>query len=750
MKLRPFFQHSALVLALSACSTLAVAVDTPIYTIQGSGATSPLVNQTVTTTGVVTKINNNGFFMQDLTGDGDPLTSDGIFVFTSTAPTVALGQLLRLTGRVTEFNVGAASNADTAAHTVTELTTISGISVLADGYTIAPTVVTLPELVNDDLERYEGMLVTINGPLTVAQNFFQGRYGQMTVAVGGRLETPTNRFRPGAQAQALADENARRRLVLDDGSSAQNVNPTPYLGAGGLGRAGDTIVSLTGVIDYGLATASNAGFGDYKIHPTVAPVFVSANPRTTTPPVVGGNVKIASFNVLNFFTTFTNGQTVFGQTGQGCTLGTSTAAANCRGANSVAEFVRQRTKIVEALAAINADAVGLMEIQNNAVAAQHLVDTLNARVGAGTYAVVADPTAGTGTDAIKVAMIYKPARLSPAAASLSDVNPINNRPTLAQSFTMANGERFSLLVNHLKSKGSCPATGDPDAAGNLDSGDGQGCWNALRVLQAQQLRSFIATVQTSSGSNDVALVGDFNAYAKEDPIFDLTSSGYVDQIGVFNSLGYSYVFDGGAGRLDHAITSAPMAPKVASATHWHINADESVVYDYNLEFRAPLLCSGVPCPADAYAPDAFKASDHDPVLMGLNIYKTVRGTVGRDTLVGTAGDDIIIGGSGADILSGGGGNNIFVYQTMRDAGDTITDFVPGKDKLDLRGLLASLGWTGTDPVAEGFVRFSVARSGAILEVDADGGTGAAPFRLYITLAGLSPTQIVPARDLIVR
>jgi uncharacterized protein len=546
------------------------------------------------------------------------------------------------------------------------------------------------------------------------------------------------------------DDNARRRIILDDGTSVQNVNPTPYIGANGLGRAGDSIASLTGVLDYGLATASTAGFGDYKIHPTVAPVFVSTNPRTATPPVVGGNVKLASFNVLNFFTTFTNGQTVFGQTGQGCTLGTSTAASNCRGANSLAEFIRQRTKIVEALAAVDADAVGLMEIQNNTVAAQHLVDTLNARVGAGTYAVVADPTSGTGTDAIKVAMIYKPARLSPAAASASDPNPINNRPTLAQTFQMANGERFSLLVNHLKSKGSCPGATDPDAAGNVDSGDGQGCWNAQRVQQAAQLRSFVATVQTSSGSNDVVMVGDFNAYAKEDPIFDLTSNGYVDQIGAFNSFGYSYVFDGGAGRLDHAISSAPMAPKVASATHWHINADESVIYDYNLEFKAPLTTCGGLCPPDAYQPDPYKASDHDPVLVGLNIYKTIRGTSGRDTLVGTPGDDIIIGGSGADILSGGGGNNIFVYQTFRDAGDTITDFAPGKDKLDLRSLLASLGWTGTDPVAEGFIRFSTARTGAVMEVDVDGAAGPAFYRAYLTLAGQNPADIVPARDLIVR
>jgi uncharacterized protein len=752
MNMHTLLARAALALLLGAAQTHALAVDTPIYTIQGPGANSPLVGQTVTTTGVVTKVNNNGFFLQDAVGDGDPLTSDGIFVFTSTAPTVTAGQLIRLTGLVAEFNTGAATNADTLAHKVTELTTITGLTVLGTG-TILPTPITLPELVNDDLERYEGMLVTIAGPLTVQQNFFQARYGQLSLAAGGRVETPTNRYRPGTpQALALANENARRRIILDDGSTVQNLNPTSYLGANGVPRAGDTVAAITGVIDYGLATASNAGFGDYKIHPTVAPVFTASNPRTSVPPAVGGTLRVGSFNVLNFFTTFTNGQTADGQAGQGCTLGSGTSASNCRGANNLAEFTRQRTKIVEAIASLNADAVGLMEIQNNAnLAAQNLVDALNARVGAGTYAVVANPGTGNGTDAIRVAMIYKPARLTPAGAPVTDTDAINNRPPLAQTFAAANGEKFTLIVNHLKSKGSCPAAGDADAPGNLDAGDGQGCWNAQRVAQAQRLRTFVAQVQANSGSNDVLLVGDFNAYGQEDPIFELTSSGYVDQIGRFNTLGYSYVFDGAAGRLDHAIGSATLSAKVASATHWHINADEAVMYDYNQEFKAPATTCGGLCPPDLYQPDPFKASDHDPVLVGLNLFKTIQGTSGRDTIVGTPGDDFIVGGGGADTLTGGAGINIFAYTGVRDAGDTITDFVPGKDKLDLRGLLASIGWTGIDPVAEGWISFALTRTGQTqVNVRVGGLSPTSDPRALVFLNGVLPAAIDPARDLIVR
>ncbi len=585
---------------------------TAIYQIQGSGASSPLVGQTLVTGGVVSKLSNNGFYIQDAVGDGNPATSDGIFVFTSTAPTVVVGQLIQLGGTVLEFNTGAASNTDTLAHTVTELTSPTGISVVSSGNSITPVVVTLPEAVNDDLERYEGMLVTLNGPLTASQNYFLGRYGQVTLSVGGRMETPTNKFRPNsAQALALADENARRRIILDDGTSVQNPDPTPYIGLDNTLRAGDTVASITGVIDYGLATSGNTSFGDYKIHPAQALSFTRTNPRSSVPDVVGGNIKVASFNVLNFFTTFTNGDTASGQSGQGCSLGGAVSAANCRGADSHAEFTRQRDKIVAAISILNADIVGLMEIQNNGnTAVQNLVDALNAVMGAGTYTALALPSQGTGTDAIRVAMIYKSASVTLIGNSMSDTDAINSRPPLLQKFAAPNGQQFTLVVNHFKSKGSCPNAGtDPT---NEDSADGQGCWNGRRVLQAQRLRTWLA----ANGSADSLIIGDLNAYAQEDPIFDLTSNGYKDQVAAFNSFGYSYVFDGGAGRLDHAISSASMGPKVASVKHWHINADEPSIVDYNLEFKKP-ACSI--CGPDYYAANAFRASDHDPVIIGLSL-----------------------------------------------------------------------------------------------------------------------------------
>ena len=709
-----------------------------ISQVQGSGSTSPYVGQTVMTTGAVTKIDNNGFFMQSVTPDSDPNTSEGIFVFTSTAPTVSVGQLVQVTAKVQEFNVGAATNADTAAHTVTELSGVSAISVLGTGYTVPATTLAFPLDSQDAMEHYEGMLVTLVGPLTVQQNYFLGRFGELTLGAGGRLWTPTNVYRPGTQAQQLNTDNIRRSIVLDDGSTVQNPNPTPYIAADNTVRAGDTVASITGVIDYGLTTSANTDPGAYKIHPTQPVTFARANPRTTMADDVGGNIRIGSANVENFFTTLDDGKNL---------CPPSNTADDCRGANDAFEFGRQRDKVVEELAGMNADAVALMELQNNgSVAIQNLVDALNARLGAPLYARVPDAATGGGTDAIKVGMIYKPSRLSLSGAALSDTAAINNRAPMAQTFVAPNGEKFNLVANHLKSKGCSDFAAGP---GDADSGDLQGCFNARRVQQADELRSFVATVQNQSGVIDTLLVGDFNAYAKEDPIADLTSNGFVDQVGRYldkpgTSYGYSYVFNGSSGRLDQAISNNTLSSKVTGVTEWHINADEPLVIDYNEEFKQPACPT---CGPDHYSKSPYRASDHDPIVVGLNLVHTITGTTGNDTLVGTAGDDVITGGVGADRLTGNGGRNVFVYTSMRDAADTITDFTPGSDRLDLGALLAGLHVDPSTAFASGVVQLQQSGTSTLVSIDADGQAGPAVPRLLVTLLNVNAGSVDPLRDL---
>jgi hypothetical protein len=209
-------------------------------------------------------------------------------------------------------------------------------------------------------------------------------------------------------------------------------------------------------------------------------------------------------------------------------------------------------------------------------------------------------------------MIYKPAKLTLVGGALSDGDVLNNRAPIAATFRVANGGKFSLVVNHLKSKGSCPSSG----AGNVDIGDGQGCWNATRVQQAQRLMTyFIPQIVATSGDPDVIIVGDMNAYGAEDPIAYYTANGMVNQLERFirpRTIPYSYSFDGMAGYLDHALTTTALSSQVVDAAEWHNNADEPTAIDYNIGDTT----------TDYYTNNAFRASDHDPVVVSLNLAGT--------------------------------------------------------------------------------------------------------------------------------
>ena len=584
----------------SASCTISVRVSgaLKIPAIQGSAATSAYNNSVQTTEGVITKKVSSGFFIQDPDGDNDVTTSDAIFVFGGQTDAV-VGDKVRVTGTVTEFTPTGATRS------YTELKDTTSIVKLGSGFSITPTNIDLP---NNDLARFEAMLVQFNSPLTVNGNGYLGERGELVLS-NGRREVPTNHYPARSpEAVAMAAANAKNFVVLDDGIFTTPAT-VPYLAADGTVRSGDTVTNLTGVLDFGAIGGGGAWF---KLQPTENPVFSRTNPRTEAPTLAPGNVKVASANVLNFFTTFTNGSDVAGNTGRGCTLGTTVRASNCRGADNLQEFVRQRDKIVKSLKAIDADVVGLMEIQNNGdEAAQYLVDQLNGAIGKTTYAVVPKPAA-TGTDAIRVAMIYKPAVVSLVGGALSDGDDINNRPPMAQTFKAANGAKFSLVVNHLKSKGSCGG-----GAGNTDSGDGQGCWNATRVQQVQRLVTyFLPQVTAAAGDSDVLVVGDLNAHGFEDPINYLTSTGkLVNEIERFvrpRGMAYSYVFDAESGYLDHALASASLDSQVADVTEWHNNADEPDAIDYNLGDNAQ----------DPYMNNPYRASDHDPVVVSLDLAPT--------------------------------------------------------------------------------------------------------------------------------
>jgi predicted extracellular nuclease len=268
---------------------------------------------------------------------------------------------------------------------------------------------------------------------------------------------------------------------------------------------------------------------------------------------------------------------------------------------------------VEELKAIDADIVGLMEIEDDGngpdSALQDLLDGINDVAGAGVYAFVPEP--GLSPDQIKVAMLFKPARVTPVGAAIHHQVPDGTdglfpRPPLAQKFQVnASGALVTVVVNHLKAKAGCP---DSTYDENAESGDGQGCWNLKRVQQARELLTFVNDLR--AGSDDrVLVIGDLNANGREDPIAVLTSGGLVNEVARFISTPYSFVFDGQAGYLDHALSTSTLSASVTGVTEWHINADEPEVLDYH----SPLPPSGL------FTSTPFRASDHDPVLIGIDL-----------------------------------------------------------------------------------------------------------------------------------
>ena len=620
---------------------------TKIHDVQGNGATSPIVGATVTVEGIVvgnyqgaTKL--RGFFLQeeDSDADADPNTSEGIFIFCNTCPTaVAEGQRVRATGVVSEFNGMTEITASTAGSVVV---TNAGNNLGL----VTPATITLPIVgdINAFYEAREGMRVTFSNTLTVSEYFELARYGTIELYQGGRPMQYTEINTPSVAGNtAYADTLARRRVILDDDNDTENVTTTQTDGSqfiyhpranGGFSvgtqgvdffRGGDLVNGLTGVLHWSFSGGTSPSA--WRIRPTAAaPVtFTVANPRPAAPPAVGGSIKAVSMNMLNYFTTI---DTTASNSSGACA---PTGTQDCRGADSVAELVRQRERASVVICSMGAHVYALMEMENTTPSATvtDLLGAVNARCGgANPFAFV--NTGGTlGTDAIRVNLIYRTGILSPVGAPLVDLDPIHSRPPTAQTFDVVDasnpafGKRFTVIGNHLKSKGS--SAGLP---GDTDIGDGQGASAETRTAQATRLLTWVnSTVVPAAGDPKVLLLGDFNSYAQEPPITTITSGGYTDLASTLLGPGtYSYLFDGQLGHLDYAFSSATLTPQVTGVGIWHINADESDLFDYNDEIRDAGEAafeekpdgSALTPPRVMFQPASpYRASDHDPVIVGL-------------------------------------------------------------------------------------------------------------------------------------
>lgn len=580
---------------------------TRIHTVQGAGttATAGQFRFEAIVTNVLPAWSPAGFYIQEenTDADSDPLTSEGIYVV-STA-TVAPGDKVLVTGTVVENTT--TPSFGQAVVTSPTVTIVSSGNALPDAVSV-----TLPLQATTDLERFEGMRVVFNQTLTVTNNFELGNRGSLTLSAEGLVYQPTQVVDPNdADASGTSTDgtsnatavsaytlaNQLRSIVLDDN---RNAAPTtlPFVNAEGTRTLGSTTTTLSGVLGF--------AFSAYRVLPeNIQAITFTDAPRPAFPGFgTGANVKVASFNVLNYFN------------GDGLGGGFPTA----RGANSPAEFSRQRTKIINALAAINADVLGLIELENDGTgttsAIQDLVNGLNEKMGAGTYAFVNDgaTTQPYNTDAIRSAILYKPAVVNPEGAVLLSDNTVFNRPPIAQNFKVkGSGKDFVFIVNHFKSKGCGGAT-----TGDSDQGDGQGCYNATRKEQAAALVAFIKeTIAPAVGHDRVLTVGDYNAYYEEDPMDVLRAAGY-SVLGSASSR--SYQFSGQVGSLDHAVASASLAADVTALNKWNINSPEPVYLDYNDGVRdGGEGTTDVNPWASLYTTEPYRSSDHDPVLIGLNL-----------------------------------------------------------------------------------------------------------------------------------
>ncbi|WP_175997951.1 ExeM/NucH family extracellular endonuclease [Burkholderia stabilis] len=570
----------------------------PIADIRGTGGPSPLAGQTTSIEAVVTAAFGGagglgGFFVQqaDARRRHRPGVPEGLFVYAPNARASA-GDLVHLTGRIDEK------------YGRTQFVPSGRIAVCARGQTVTPATLMLPVGTPAVLAAHEGMLVRLPQTLTVSDTHDLGRYGSVVLS-NGRLRIPTH-VAPPAEAAAHAEVNARNRIVLDDGSSrvdpATVRYPPPVLSAANTLRAGYTVRGVEGVLEL--------RYGAWRLQPAAGPgpVFdASANPRAGAPARhAGADARIVSFNIFNYF----NGD------GRG---GGFDASAN-RGAKTPAIFARQEAKIVAALRALRADVIGLMEIANNGYGDASAVRRLAAQLGDGWRAV--DPgTARRGHDAIAVALLYDSRTVEPVGRAATVALGGRHRPPLAQTFRRIGGTRtFTVAVNHLKSK-NCPnATG-----ADLDQSDGQGCWNAARTRAATRIADWLAASPTGIAADGVLLIGDLNSYAKEDPVRALESRGYANLVARFaGDAAYSYVFRGEAGNLDHALATPALAARVKAVHLWHINADEPVALQPVPDYKTPAHRSSY------YAPDAYRSSDHDPVIIDVAL-----GDGGPGTAAGT-------------------------------------------------------------------------------------------------------------------
>ncbi|MEC9275341.1 MAG: ExeM/NucH family extracellular endonuclease [Pseudomonadota bacterium] len=602
---------------------------TLISAIQGSESSSAEVGNNVIIEAIVTGTRAGGFFVQEEASDydADDATSEGLFVEGSVD--VETGNLVRLYGEVEE-NYG-----------MTTLAMDSDVAALDCGTADAVAAVELSMPYELDLETVEGMVVSVTDATVTSTNNLW-RFGEIVVSDTVKRQ-PSDVAAPLSEAYTAAEEASETSLLtIEDNSSSQYpdaLNYYPIFSYANAIRFGDS-VSAAGPLNY--------SFGTYRINPS--DVIEVTSSREANPVVTEGNLSIATFNVLNYFNgeVDANGDVTFDYDEN-------------RGADDEVAFELQQGRIVEAIVNLNADVVGLMEIENDGFgedsAIQSLVNAINAELGeTEQYSFIATSDGSEiGTDAITVGLLYKATVVTPENDAMVVAMPEQQidedslarmRPSLLQSFVHTESSKsFLVAVNHFKSKGSQCAEDVAEAPSEITSI--QGSCNALRVSAAITLGNALSD---ESLPERKVILGDLNAYSAEDPVAVLTdytpesrgytittavntgmdegssvdvesSFGYHNLAEEFDAEGFSYWFYGTeqVGSLDHVLASDAMLADAIDGAHWNINSVEAYQLQYDQALR--------------YYPDEdgyaftdvgpFRSSDHDPFIATFDLQADV-------------------------------------------------------------------------------------------------------------------------------
>ncbi|MCO4320223.1 ExeM/NucH family extracellular endonuclease [Aliidiomarina quisquiliarum] len=561
----------------------------PITSIQGTGASSPKLGETVTVSGVVHAEflgakRLNGFYIQanKANFDNAATASQGLFIHHPAQTTIRIGQEVVVRGVVQESNGN------------TQIGAVEAIAACKTGNTIVYSDIKFPIDSIASLDRYEGMAVRLAGVEYVTDHENLAEEGELLLATEV-LSYPTEVMAPGSAANTYAERYKLMSLVLDDGSFVENpesvIYPAPELLSYNPVRIGDRVLGLQGVL------AKKDGV--YRLHPSEVPTFVPTNHRPAKPkvgevegvdepPRDANEFRVATINLWQYIP----------------------------GTHS---FSRQRPKIQALFSGLDADVYVLQELPNNgtgpASGIVDLVNMLNEAEEGTPYAFVEFAAGPLGNDDETNGIVYRQDRVSQAgvAAALTSghFNGDLNQPAVAQTFThIVSGKGFTVVGNQFAER-DCD---DDNNASELlkNHGDGQACASLARREATQTLLNWLATNPTGNSAAPVVIAGDFNAYTLEDPARLIKAAGYFNAAETLAVKPYTTVEEGMVGSLDHIFVASSIRNAVVAADTWKVNADEPEAFNYEINgktYRHQNVW---------YQEDMYRSVERNPVVIAVD------------------------------------------------------------------------------------------------------------------------------------